>query len=252
MKKNHKIVVSTLLAIACMMLYACKADLDEFVKTAGEVAASTGHGAQAPTSAETVSAIRQALNKGVENAIGILGRADGFNANSLVRITMPNELQKADQLLRRFGQGKYADQFILSMNRAAEQAVPKAEEIFVGAIRQMSIRDALDIIKGPDDAATRYFQRTSETKLVNSFRPVVEQVTNKTGVTREYKSLVGKAGTLGQYISENARDIDGYITTKATDALFLYIAKEEKKIRDNPVERTTEILREVFGYYLDK
>jgi hypothetical protein len=250
--KTYKFLILSLAVAGCMLLTACKAGLDEFVRAADSVATSSGHGAYAPTSTEMSTAIRQALSKGVENAINTLGRTDGFNTNQLVRIALPQDLQKADQLLRKVGQGKYADQFTLTMNRAAEQAVPKAASIFGDAIRQMSIQDALNIIKGPDDAATRYFQRTAQARLISSFRPAVEQATNKTGVTQQYKSFVSKAGALGQYISDDAKDIDGYITTKATNALFLYIAKEEKQIRDNPVERTTEILRKVFGYYLDK
>ncbi|MBN1378583.1 MAG: DUF4197 domain-containing protein [Gammaproteobacteria bacterium] len=241
--------ISVLLMVSCIYLYACNASLNEFVR-ATDTMTSSGRGTAAPSSSDMATAIRQALSKGVENSINTLGKTDGFNANQLVRIALPDELQKADTLLRKIGQGRYADQFVLTMNRAAEQAIPKAASIFGNAIRQMSIQDALDIIKGPDDAATRYFQRTSETKLINSFRPAVEQATNSTGVTQQYKSLVSKAGALGQYISEDAKDIDGYITGKATDALFLYIAQEEKKIRDNPVERTTEILSKVFGYYL--
>jgi hypothetical protein len=235
-----------------MSLFACKAGLDEFVRATEGVSTSSTQGTNAPTSFEMATAIRQALGKGVDNAIGTLGKTNGFYTNQWVKIALPNELQKADQLLRKVGQGKYADQFVLTMNRAAEQAVPKAASIFGDAIRQMSIQDALNIINGPDDAATRYFQRTAQARLISSFRPAVEQATNQTGVTQQYKTFIGKAGALGQYISDDAKDIDGYITTKATNALFLYIAKEEKQIRDNPVERTTEILRKVFGYYLDK
>lgn len=244
-------MLSVSLVASCVALFACKAVLDDLTRAADDIYTASGQSDHAPGSMEMATAIRQALGKGVDNSIALLGKTNGFYTNQWARIALPDELRKVDQLLRKFGQGDYADNFVLSMNRAAEQAVPKATSIFSDAIRQMSIQDALGIIKGPQDAATQYFRRTSEQKLVNEFRPAVEQATVSVGVTRYYKKLIDKADVLGQYISEDARDIDGYVTNKATDALFLFIAREEQKIRENPVERTTEVLKKVFGYYLD-
>ena len=242
--KNHKLLLIGFLSLSMFSLFSCKVGLEELIRSADK--------SRPPNTAEMTTAIRQALSQGVENAINILGQSDGFNSNELIRIALPEELKKADKLLRRIGQGKYADEFVLTMNRAAERAVPEAASIFSDAVQQLSIKDALDIIQGDDDAATQYFRRTSSKKLVNSFKPIVKQATSNAGVTNQYKKLIGKVGVLGQYFSEDAQDIDAYITNRAIDALFLYIAKEEKKIRDNPIERTTEILARVFDFYSEK
>lgn len=227
-------------------LTACNAGFNEFTRKAGDAVAQS----RAPSQADTALAVRHALSQGVTNAIGLLGKTDGFNANQLVHIAVPEDLRQAEQLLRKAGQGKYVDQFVLTLNRAAEQAVPRATSIFADAISQMTINDAINIIKGPQDAATQYFRRSAGPQLTNSFRPVVQNATDQVGVTQSYKKMIDKAGVLGRYISDDAKDIDGYITGRATDALFLYIADEEKKIRENPLARTTEILKKVFGYYL--
>ena len=235
-----------LIATALIVLISCNANLQELTRRAGDELLSGGG---SPSSSEIAAALRQALNQGVDSAIGRLGRANGFNASDVVRIALPEDLRKAEELLRKLGQGKYVDEFELSLNRAAEKAVPKATSIFVSAIRDMSINDAVNIIKGPEDAATRYFQRTSEARLQAMFQPIVSDATETVGVTRNYKKIVDKAGPMVSNLSEDAQDLDGYVTRKATDALFLYIAEEERRIRENPLARTTDLLKEVFGYY---
>jgi hypothetical protein len=212
--------------------------------------ARPGPGA-APSAAESTAALRQALEQGVRHAVGTLGRGDGFYANQRVRIPLPADLQKVEQLLRRLGQGQYADRFILSLNRAAERAVPEATGLLLDAVKAMTIRDASAIIRGPDDAATAYFRRSTEAALLSRFQPVVSEATAAVGVTRAYKDLLQKAGSAEQFLSPEARDPDAYVTVRAVDALFLYIAEEERKLRRDPLSRSTELIRKVLGYYLD-
>ncbi len=196
---------------------------------------------------EVVDGLKEALSKGTALAIARLGKQNGFFANRQVKIPMPDSLQTIEDGLRKIGQDKYADEFILTMNRAAEQAVPEAAKIFAGAVQSMSIDDAKGILNGPDDAATKYFRRTSGEKLVDQFLPVVEKSTEQVGVTSSYKQMVDKLGFMSKFIDTESLDIDRYITSKAIDGLFLMVAKEEKLIRENPAARTTELLKKVFS-----
>jgi hypothetical protein len=235
-------------AIVCLCVYlcfaGCKAELEQFTRSI-EAAGNTQ-----PTATETATAIRQALEQGIRQSVNTLGRNNGFYSDTRVRIAVPEDLQKAERLLRKLGQGRYADEFVLSLNRAAEQAVPAAIGILLDALKQMTIADAVAIVRGPEDAATAYFRRTSGAALLNQFKPTVAAATAKVGVTRAYKNMLQKTGGLQEWLSADARDLDGYVTGKAVDALFIYIAEEERNIRQDPVQRGTELLRKVFGYYL--
>ena len=149
---------------------------------------------------------------------------------------------------RDLGQGRRVDEFVEAMNHAAEEAVPVAADIFFDSVKQMTFSDARNILfSGQTDAATEFFRRTSEDRLRDEFRPIVERFTEKVGVTQKYKAMVGKYGFMGKIVGQDASDIDGYITEKALDGLFLLIAEEEREIRRDPVRRTTSLLRRVFG-----
>lgn len=192
--------------------------------------------------------LREALTNGVRNAVDELGRSNGFLDNSRVRIPLPKELQRTEKALRAVGQGRRVDEFIESMNHAAEEAVPVALDIFVDSIMQMTFDDARQILfSRQDDSATRFFRRTSEDRLREEFRPIVERFTEQVGVTQKYKQMMGRYGFLGRVVGQDASDIDGYVTERAMDGLFLLIADEEKRIRRDPVGRTSAILRAVFG-----
>ena len=200
------------------------------------------------SNAEISDGLRGALFQGVRNAVGELGRRNGFLGNSRVRIPLPGSLRKTEKTLRALGQGRKVDEFVEAMNHAAEEAVPVAADIFLDSIRQMSFSDARNILfGGQDDAATQFFRRTSEHRLRQQFRPIVEDFTAQVGVTQKYKQMVGKYGIFGRLVGQDATDLDGYITEKAMDGLFLLVADEERKIRRDPVGRTTSILRKVFG-----
>ena len=228
--------------------------LKDALKGAGATGApSAGSAAISGLSnSEMVDGLKEALGNGVETAIKTLGKTDGFLGNELVRIAMPDSLKMVESGARKMGQGKYADEFITSMNRAAEQATPAAAEVLGGAIRAMSVEDAAKILKGPNDAATQYFRKTSGPALTERFLPIVKKSTDQAGVTSAYKGLVGNAGGMlgglgGLGGNKNALDVDRYVTEKALDGLFTYIAAEEKRIRENPLARSSDLLKKVFG-----
>lgn len=197
---------------------------------------------------EVVAGLREALAQGTRNAVLALGTDDGFLANSDVRIPLPSGLQRVEGQLRRFGMGAAVDDFSLRINRAAEAAVPEAAEIFAQAVEALTIEDAMRILNGEPDAATRHFERTTRDTLAARFRPLVEQATGQAGVTQSYKALAQQAGPmLSMLAGPGAQDLDGFVTNKALDGLFSTLAMEEQKIRDNPAARGTELLERVFG-----
>ena len=205
---------------------------------------------------QAVSGLKEALGKGVQSAVKSLGHEGGFLNNLDVKIPLPEKLQKAESALRILGQGKLADDFVATMNRAAEQAVPVATGVFGDAIKQMSFADAKAVLAGPNDAATQYFRKTTQTNLFNRFLPIVKAATEKAGVTSSYKQMVSKVGaaqSLGGLLNgkmtalPDQADLDQYVTNKALDGLFKMVAEEEKRIRENPLARTTDLLQKVFG-----
>jgi hypothetical protein len=201
---------------------------------------------QAAVDADTlVAALREALEQGAGRAVAALGRENGFWAHPTLRIPMPESLSKAENGLRRIGQAKIADDFIRSLNRAAENATPLARDMFIDAIRRMTIKDATDILKGPNDAATQYFRRHTAAPLAAAFLPIVARSTQSVGVTARYKQLLKRAQPLG-LVNTRAFDVDGYVTRKALDGLFHLVAEEEQQIRTSPAARTSELLRKVF------
>jgi hypothetical protein len=195
---------------------------------------------------DMVGGLKEALAKGAHEAIAKLGKKDGFLKNAEVAIPMPESLKKVDKLLRKLGQDKMADEFVATLNHAAEQAVPEAASLFADAISQMSVQDAQAILKGPDNAATEYFRKTSGTKLAERFKPIVQAATDKAGVTNAYKELMDKAGPLAKAMGKDT-DLDTYVTDKTVDGLFKMIADEEKLIRLDPLARSTDLLKKVFG-----
>ncbi len=200
------------------------------------------------STADISGGLKEALFKGVKFAVDNLGRENGFLGNARVKIPLPGKIAKVEKTLRAFGQGKRVDEFVMSMNRAAEKAVPVAIDVFLDAIKQMTFDDARKILlSGQDDSATQFFRRTSENTLRAKFRPIVEEATTNVGVTQKYKDMIGRYGFIGKAIGEDASDLDGYVTQKALDGLFLLVADEEKKIRKDPIGRTTALLRKVFG-----
>jgi len=199
------------------------------------------------TNAEMVSGLKEALGKGTQFAVDSLGTDGGFLNNSAVKIPMPDSLSWVETSLRTLHQDELADEFIDTMNHAAEQAVPQAAAIFGEAIENMSVEDAQGILTGPDDAATQYFRTHTGAALTAKMRPIVEEATARSGVTSAYKNMTARAGGMTSLLSGDAMDLDGYVTDQTLDGLFLMIAAEEKKIRENPLARSTDLLKKVFG-----
>ena len=198
---------------------------------------------------EMVAGLKEALNEGTQFAVDSLGKEGGFLDNSKVKIPMPDSLSWVEKSLRMLHQDELADEFIDTMNHAAERAVPEAAVIFGAAIRNMSIEDAQEILTGPDDAATQYFRTSTQAELTERMRPIVEEATAQTGVTSAYKNMTARAGGMISLLPSDATDLDGYVTSKTLDGLFIMIAEEEKKIRENPLARSTDLLKKVFGAY---
>ena len=197
---------------------------------------------------DIVTGLKEALNKGAGYAVANLGKTDGFLKNNDVKIPMPDKLEKVESLLRKAGQDKYADEFVTTMNRAAESAVPLTLNVVKEGIANMSIDDAKNILHGPDDAATQYLKKVGSDKLNAQISPIVQDATAKAGVTGMYKNMYGKLGFAGKYLNLEDYNVDSYVTQKTMDGLFTMIAQQEKSIRENPAERTTDILKSVFGY----
>ena len=196
---------------------------------------------------EIAAGLKEALDTATELAVSQLGTEGGFLDNPQVRIPLPAELDRVEQGLRKVGQQELADDFVTTMNRAAEQAVPAALEQFQAAISAMSPEDARGILEGPEDAATRYFRKHSEAALRTQFLPIVQETTAGTGVTSAYKNMTGKLGGLGGMLNTQSLDVDQYVTDKTLDGLFSIVAQEEARIRKDPVARSTDLLKKVFG-----
>ena len=200
------------------------------------------------TDNEITGGLKEALFSGVKFAVNTLGKENGFLNDTRVKIPLPKSLQNVEKAMRFAGQGKMVDEFVTSMNRAAEKAVPVAIDVFVDSIKQMTFTDVKNILfSGQDDSATQFFRRTSEETLRGKFRPMVEKFTSEVGVTQKYKDMMGKYGFVGKLLGQDTTDLDGYVTQKALDGLFFMVAEEEKKIRTNPAARVTDLLKEVFG-----
>ncbi len=245
--------ISILALLATLSLAGpAQADFMELLKkaTQGKSGTSNPVGAEALSQGDMVAGLKEALAKGAHKAITELGKPDGFLKNANVAIPMPESLEKVDQLLRKLGQDKRADEFVATMNRAAEQAVPEAAALLSDAISRMSVEDAQAILKGGDNAATEYFRKTSGSQLAERFKPIVQSATEQAGVTKAYKDLIKKAGPLAKAVVKDGTDLDSYVTDKTVDGLFKMIAAEEKLIRQDPLARTTDLLKKVFGSFL--
>lgn len=211
--------------------------------------------------------LKEALKVGVDYAVKNLGANNGYLNNSLVKIPLPENLQKAEVLIRKFGGDKVADDLILSMNNAATKAAPKTAQIFVDAIDKMTMEDAQKILNGNENAATEYFKTNTTDSLKKMITPIIQETMQQNQVAGYYdtfnsfykqygKSYVEDSGVMGlaknfgvdSYIpSSSDENLDEYVTNKAIDGLFTMIAKKEAAIRSNPVEQTTSILKQVFG-----
>lgn len=194
-----------------------------------------------------VQGLKQALEVGTQRAVASASKTDGYFANPAIRIPLPDAINRGSALLRQFGMGSMVDEFELSMNRAAEQAAPQASAYFLETLKQMSIEDAREIYQGSNDAATRYFQERTSAQLEAVFKPSISEAMEQVGATRYYQALVIKAS---QYplVGDMDLNLENHVTSQALVGLFLMLAEEEKKIRADPLARSTDLLRQVFGH----
>jgi hypothetical protein len=195
---------------------------------------------------DAVSGLKDALTQGSAAAVSKLGVENGFLGNDKVKIPLPDALKRVEGGLRLLGMQKQADELVTAMNRAAEQAVPEAKALLVGAVKNMSVQDAKGILTGGDTAATEYFRKTTSGQLTQKFLPIVTKATAKVGLAEKYNNIAGKGAQLGLVDAKQAK-IENYVTQKTLDGLFLMIAEQEKAIRKDPVGSATGMAKKVFG-----
>lgn len=205
-----------------------------------------GLGGSGITDSKASAGLKEALEVATEKAVSLTGRTNGYFGDAAIKILMPAKLQSMEQGLRAVGYGPQIDEFVLSMNRAAEQAAPAAKQIFGNAITSMSFDDAKKILTGGNTAATDYFKAKTTDQLTAAFKPVVDKSIGQVGVTKQYQALVGKFETI-PFVKTQSFDLDNYVTGKALDGLFHVVGEQEAMIRTNPAARTTALLQEVFA-----
>ncbi|MBI3259323.1 MAG: DUF4197 domain-containing protein [Ignavibacteriae bacterium] len=243
MKKTMRfLAMITILTGFCT--FSTKAQL--FDKISKEATKILSGGSTGLTQDDAAKGIKEALIKGVTKGTDVVSKLDGYYKNPEIKIPFPPEAKKAESTLRSIGLGKQADDAILSMNRAAEDAAVGAKDIFIDAVKQMSIQDALAIIKGDTSAATNFLKRTTTAKLTEKFTPVIKASLEKVDATK-YWSTAMNAYNKVPFVQKINPDLTAFVTQKAMEGLFTMIAKEEGLIRRDPLARTSEILKKVFG-----
>jgi hypothetical protein len=217
-------------------------------KPAGQPSAS---GVDALSNADINAGLKEALTRGAEAAVAQLGQKDGFFGNPALKIPLPPSLQKAERAMRMLGMGRQADELVLSMNRAAEAAVPEAKTLLVNAVKDMSIEDAKGILTGGKTSATDFFRNKTETKLTERFMPIVKATTDKAGLAQQYNQY---AGTAAQFnlVDKNQANVEQYVTQQSLDRLYKLIGDKEQAIRANPLQAGSDLLKKVFGAVMGK
>ena len=210
------------------------------------VPALAGIGLASLTNKDATGGLKEALTQGAQMAVAALGKENGFYGDPKVKIPLPETLQKVEKPMRMMGMGKQFDELVLSMNRAAEAAVPESKTLLVNAVKNMSVEDAKKILTGGDTAGTEYFKRQTEAPLATKFLPIVKQATDKVGLAQQYNSLAGQAVSYG-LVKQDQATIEQYVTKKTLDGLYLMIGEEEKAIRKDPVGQSSALLKKVFG-----
>ena len=206
--------------------------------------ATTG---SALTPTDIATGLKEALRVGIDKGSTQASALDGYYKNDLIKILFPPEAQRIESRLRQLGFGRQVDQFVVALNRSAEDAAKKAKPVFFKAITQMTIQDAVGILRGSDNAATEYLRRTTGQQLVAEFTPIIDSTLQKNNATRYYNSLATTYNKVAFGQKPVNANLTEYATGKAVDGLFLLVAQEEKRIRENPIARVSDILKRVFG-----
>lgn len=233
---------SLLLLIASLAAASCASiDLD------GVLSAPTSSGSSTALDRQTVvDGLREALRVGTERTVDRTARPNGFLANELIRITIPEDLLSMTDALRRIGLSRQVDELEVQLNRAAEAAAAEARDVFWNQIRDLSFPDAWGILRGGPTAATEFLDQRTRPTIRERFRPIVSAKIDQVGLGRTYRNLSARYNAL-PFVTRPALDLDEYVTTEAIDGLFQILAEEERKIREDPIARTTELLRRVFS-----
>ncbi len=203
-------------------------------------------GSESLSSDEVARGLKEALTKGVSKGSDLVSQVDGYFKNPEIKIPFPPEVKQVESRLRQIGLSNEVDRFILTLNRGAEDAAKEAKPIFIEAVKGMTIQDAFAILKGEQDAATQYLKGSTSSLLKEKFKPIIQNSLSKVNATKYYGDLVNSYNKIPLTQKVNP-DLDEYATDKAIEGLFIMIAKEEKNIRANPMARTTELLKKVFG-----
>ncbi|MBX2881358.1 MAG: DUF4197 domain-containing protein [Granulosicoccus sp.] len=234
------------LALVSSVMAGCASDgnLGEILAEAESVLAGSSAGSL--TTNEITQGLKQALAVGSDTVVGQLGRANGFNADPTIRIRLPESLQKARKVAAKVGLDESFNDLETRLNRAAEQATPKAKTLFISAIRSMSVSDAKGILQGPDNAATVYFRDKTGDSLKGQMRPIIDQALSEVGAVRTFNDLLARYNKI-PFAPKVDADLTGHVVDQGSDGIFHYLAKEEKAIRENPLKRTSKLLQRVFA-----
>lgn len=234
--------IFTLVLCGALMCACTTAQLN---KTLGSVSDAL-NSSTALTSDEVGAGLKEALKKGISKGADQVSQLDGYFKNPKIKIPFPPEVKKVETKLRQLGMGNQVDRFVMTLNRGAEDAANGAKPIFISAITSMTIQDAWNILKGEENAATNYLKRVTSEQLLAKFRPVMKNSLDKVNATKYYSDIVNTYNKV-PFVQKVNPDLEEYATQKAVDGLFFMIAKEEKNIREDPIARTTELLKKVFG-----
>ncbi len=239
-------IASRLCSLACAAAIFAASGCATLQQTMGSVfpADSTGGALDEPT---VIAGIKEALKVGTENTVISTSKMDGYLGNELIRIALPEQMTTVASTLRKVGFGSQVDELEVGMNRAAERAAGEAKEVFWTAIKGMTVSDAFGILDGGNTAATDYFRAKTSATLRARFQPIVEEKIQEVGVSRMYAKVADTYNGLPLAGTQKMVDLDEYVTDKALSGLFTVLAIEEQKIREDPVARTTDLLKKVFG-----
>ncbi len=208
-------------------------------------------GVDALSSTDINAGLKEALTTGAEAAVAQLGQKDGFFGDVALKIPLPPSLQKAEKAMRMFGMGKQADELVLSMNRAAEAAVPEAKTLLVDAVKEMSLEDTKGILTGGKTSATDFFRTKTETQLTERFMPIVKATTDKVGLAQQYNQYAGMAAQFN-LVDKDQANVEQYVTQQSLDRLYRLIGEKEQAIRANPLQAGSDLLKKVFGAVMGK
>lgn len=234
------------LKICFLITVLCFVQASIYAQLFKNIEKTLGSGENKYTTEEAVAGIREALIKGTENSVNLVSAIDGYFGNPKIKIPFPPEAQQMEQKLRAIGLGYKVDEAILTMNRAAENAAKDIQPIFVSAIKSMTISDAVNIVNGNEHAATEYLQRTTYDQLFRQIKPIIKKSLETVDATKYWDELINAYNAI-PFVKKMNPDLAEYVTEKAIGGLFVMVALEEEKIREDPMARTTELLQKVFG-----